>query len=185
MSDCCSPQGYREIFSESSARAAARKYRRRGLDGQSQHIARLLKEWGVEGRTVLEVGGGIGAIEIDLLKAGAASAVCIELTPTYEGAARELLAEAGLTDRVERRVMDFVEVAATVEPADIVVMNRVICCYHDMPRLAGAAAAHAASTLVMSFPNGRWSTRLVLWAANLGLRVARRQFRVFGHATIL
>jgi hypothetical protein len=52
----------------------------------------------VEGKTLLEVGGGIGAIEIELLKAGMARAINVELTPTYEAAARELLVEAGLTD---------------------------------------------------------------------------------------
>jgi len=50
---------------------------------------------GVEGKTLLEVGGGIGAIEIELLKAGMARAINVELTPTNEAAARELLVEAG------------------------------------------------------------------------------------------
>jgi len=49
------------------------------------------------------VGGGIGAIEIDLLKAGVLRAVNVELTPTYEDAAGELLREVGFADRVERR----------------------------------------------------------------------------------
>src|SRR5467141_2229858 len=70
MTDCCSPKGYRWVFSERSARAEARKYRRRGLDGTSRRIVDFLKTPGVEGRTVLEVGGGIGAIQIELLKAG-------------------------------------------------------------------------------------------------------------------
>src|SRR5438309_6657744 len=105
VSDCCSPKGYRWVFSERSARAEARKYRRRGLDGTSRRIVDFLKTQGVEGRTVLEVGGGIGAIQIELLKAGASRAVSIELTPTYEDGAARLLREAGLADRVERRVM--------------------------------------------------------------------------------
>src|SRR5207247_1658949 len=88
----------------------------------------------------LEVGGGIGAIQLELLKAGAARAVSVELTPTYEDIARQLLDEAGLADRVERKVMDFAQAAAQVDSADVVVLNRVICCYPDMPRLAAAAA---------------------------------------------
>ncbi len=75
------------------------------------------------------MGGGIGAIEIELLKAGMAHAVIVELTPTYETAAGELLREAGLADRVERLVMDFTEAGTEIETADVVVMNRVICCY--------------------------------------------------------
>src|SRR5438874_6104919 len=138
MSDCCSPKGYRSIFSEKRAHAEARRYRHRGLDRTSRRIAELLKQQGIVGRTLLEVGGGIGAIQIELLKAGITRAVNIELTPTYEKAAQGLLREAGLEDRVERRVMDFAEVTGDVEAADIVIMNRVICCYPDMPKLAGA-----------------------------------------------
>jgi hypothetical protein len=107
------------------------------------------------------------------------------LSPTYEAAAGELIVEAGLGDRVERSVMDFAEAGSSVEAADVVVMNRVICCYPDMPRLAGAAADRAKGMLVMSFPNSRWWTRLRLTVANFGFRIVRLQFRVFLHPPAL
>jgi hypothetical protein len=181
VSDCCTPKGYRQIFSEKNAAGEAKRYRRQGLDGTSKRIFDCIRERGVDGKTLLEVGGGIGAIEIELLKAGMARAVNVELTPTYEAAAAGLIVEAGLSDRVERRVMDFAESGTSVEAADVVVMNRVICCYPDMPKLAGAAADRARGVLVMSFPNGRWWTRLGLTLANFGFWVIRLQFRVFPH----
>src|SRR5438132_12679036 len=159
MTDCCTPKGYRWVFSERSARAEAKRYRRKGLDATSRRIFDFVKKQGVEGRTVLEVGGGIGAIQIELLKAGAARAVSVELTPTYEEEATALLREVGLEERVERRIMDFAAAGAAVERADIVIMNRVICCYPDMPRLAGTAADHTREVLVVSFPKERWWTR--------------------------
>ena len=181
MSDCCSPKGYRWVFSEKSARAEARRYRKNGLDGTSKQIFDFLKTQGVEGRSVLEVGGGIGAIQIELLKAGAARAVSVELTPTYEEQAVELLRDAGLTDRVERKIMDFATAGAAVESADIVIMNRVICCYPDMPRLAGAASDHAREVLVMSFPRRTFWMRAGLGIANLMFRAMRREFHIFLH----
>ena len=155
MSDCCSPKGYRSIFSEKRAQAEAQRYRRRGLDRTSRRIVELLKQQGIMGRTLLEVGGGIGAIQIELLRAGITRAVNIELTPTYEEAAQGLLREARLEDRLERRVMDFAEATGELQTADIVIMNRVICCYPDMPKLAGAAADHTREVLVVSFPKER------------------------------
>jgi len=181
MSDCCTPKGYRQIFSEKNAAGEAKRYRRKGLDGTSKRIFDFIRARGVEGKTLLEVGGGIGAIEIELLKAGMARAINVELTPTYEVAARELLVEAGLTDHVERKVMDFAQAGPEVETADVVVMNRVICCYPDMPKLAGAAANRTKGLLVMSYPNRRWWTRLGLTVANFGFRVIRLQFQVFLH----
>jgi hypothetical protein len=181
VSDCCSPRGYQWIFSEKTARADAQSYRRKGLDRTSRRIVDYLKERGVEGRTVLEVGGGVGAIQIELLKAGATRAISVELTPTYEQVALELLHEAGFEDRVERKVMDFAHSANEFAVADVVIMNRVICCYPDMPVLAGAAADHAGEVLVMSFPRRTWWTRSLLAAGNLALRITRRQFQVFVH----
>ena len=181
MSDCCTPKGYRWIFSERSARSEARRYRRKGLDATSRRIVDFVKAQGVDGRTVLEVGGGIGAIQIELLKAGAARAMSVELTPTYEDEAAALLREAGLTDRVERRIMDFATAGAQVEGADIVILNRVICCYPDMPRLAGAASDHARELLVMSFPKGSWWMRVSMLLGNAMLRAMRREFQIFLH----
>jgi hypothetical protein len=181
MSDCCSPRGYRQIFSERNARSDARRYRRRGLDDVSRLIVRLVRERGVSGRTLLEVGGGVGAIEIELLKAGLSRAVSIELTPTYEEEAGALLREHGFEDLVERHVLDFAQAGGGVDPADFVVLNRVLCCYPDMPLLAGAAADHTRRALVLSFPNDRWWTRLAFTLVNVALRAARRQFRIFIH----
>jgi hypothetical protein len=61
VSDCCTPKGYRTIFSEKSAQAEVKRYWRKGLDKLSRQIADLVTKRGVEGRTMLEVGGGIGA----------------------------------------------------------------------------------------------------------------------------
>jgi hypothetical protein len=181
MTDCCSPAGYRWVFSERHARREARRYRRRGLDWTSRRIVELLKPQGVGGHTLLEVGGGIGALQIELLKAGVTQAVGIEMTPTYQTAADGLLRAAGLDGRVERRLMDFAEAGSLVAAADIVILNRVICCYSDMPKLVGAAAGHTTHLLVMSFPNGRWWTRLALALNNLALVLIRRRFHVFAH----
>jgi hypothetical protein len=181
MGDCCTPKGYRLLFSEKRARANAKRYRRRGPDAISRRLVDLLRQRSLQGRTLLEVGGGVGAIQIELLKAGLARAVSVELTPTYDDAASGLLREAGLEDRVDRRVLDFAEAGPEVAAAEFVVMNRVVCCYPDMPRLVGAAADRTREVLVLSFPRESWWTRLGLALGNLALRAGRRQFHAFLH----
>lgn len=78
--------------------------------------------------------------------------------------------------------MDFAEATREVEAADIVIMNRVLCCYPDMPKLAGAAADHTGEVLLVSFPKERWWTRVVIRLGDLALRVGRRQFQIFLHS---
>src|SRR3954447_21466300 len=139
MAGCCNPRGCDRFFGERFARRVAGRYRAKGLDRTAQQIVDFLAERGIEGATVLEIGGGVGEIQIELLKRGARRAVNLELSPAYEREARALLDEAGLADRVERRLVDIAVAADEVEPADAVVLHRVVCCYPDYERLLVAA----------------------------------------------
>ena len=130
---------------------------------------------------MLEIGGGVGALEVELLRRGADRAVNVELSPAYEAFARDLLAESGLAERVERRVGDLVEEPGLVGAADVVVMHRVVCCYPDMPALVGAAADKARKALALTYPRDAWWTRLGAAAVNLFMRLTRNEYRSFIH----
>jgi hypothetical protein len=184
VASCCTPSGYRKIFGAKTARRDVRKYRRRGLDRAARRIADFLVGGGVTGDSVLEVGGGIGAIQLELLKAGAARTTNVELSPEYEPYAAELLGDDA---RVERHVGDFVRDAAELEPADDVVLHRVVCCYPDPDALVGAAAEHARRRLVLSFPPDTALFRVGSAVFNAFLALTRTEFRTFVHpvATIL
>jgi magnesium-protoporphyrin O-methyltransferase len=181
---CCSGKGCDEFFNERVARRDARRYGRKGLDANARRIVELVQRRGVEGRTVLEVGGGIGAIQLELLKAGAVRAVNVELSPAYDPYAAELLRVKGLEARADRRVLDFAERAEELEPADVVVLHRVVCCYPDYETLVGAAAEHARDQLLLTFPRDVWWTRLGLGTINRLQRLRRRAFRVYLHAPV-
>jgi 2-polyprenyl-3-methyl-5-hydroxy-6-metoxy-1,4-benzoquinol methylase len=160
----------------------AKRYRKRGLDKTSRRIVGFLERAGLEGATVLEIGGGVGEIQLELLKHGAASAVNLELSPAYDAEAQRLLREAGIDEtRVDRRQHDIAEDPEGVEPADVVVLHRVVCCYPDYARLLGAAASHARRALVFSHPPRNLASRAFIWLQNLGLRLAGKQFRAFAH----
>ncbi len=180
MSSCCRPESYGAFFSEKAARRALRRYRKRGLDGLSARIAAVVREHGVRGATVLEIGGGIGALEVELLQAGAARGMNVELSPEYEEAAAELAEELRLDDRLERRIGDFVA-EPSVPDADAVVLNRVVCCYPDYDALVGAAAERTRRLLVFSFPRERALVRTAFTLMNLWLRLTRNDFRGFVH----
>ena len=178
---CCSAKGCDEFFTERVARRDATRYRRTGLDGSAQRVVDFVREHGIEGSMVLEVGGGVGAIQLELLRAGAARAENVELSPAYEPYAGELLQEAGLEGRVERHLLDFASQGDEVPAADVVVLHKVVCCYPDYEALVGAAAVHAKHQLLLTFPRESWWIRLGLSAANLIERLRRRTFRVYAH----
>jgi hypothetical protein len=175
---CCA-RDYEKVFGRKTAARDARRFRRRGLRGSAKALTELAGD--VHGATVLEVGGGVGAIEIELLEKGATSATNVELAASYEDAARALLAERGLTGRVERRVGDFVAEAGVLPVHDVVVMHRVVCCYPDVNALVGAGADRARGRLVLTFPQERRLVRLALSTANAVMRLTGSTFRVYVH----
>jgi 2-polyprenyl-3-methyl-5-hydroxy-6-metoxy-1,4-benzoquinol methylase len=178
---CCDRGGYRKLFNEKFARRVARKYRERGLDKPSRRMAEFLRSRGLEGATVLEIGGGVGEIQVELLKAGAARSVNLELSPEYESEALRLADENGVGDRVERRLHDIAAEPEAVEPADVVVLHRVVCCYPDYERLLGAAADHAQRLLVFSYPPRNPVSRAFITLANAFLALRGSDFRSFTH----
>ena len=179
MGGCCDPTDYRRLFSRKYASRDAHRYRRRGLSGTARALVDLAGD--VRGLTVLDVGGGIGAIELELLAGGAERATSVELSGGYEEAAAALLAERGLSDRVDRRVADFVTEGAAVEQHDLVVLHRVVCCYPDVDALMRAASVHARGRLVLTYPQEHLWMRLGLRAINLWLRLSRCGFRTYVH----
>lgn len=165
------------MFGAKQARLDAKRYRTRGVRGTSQDLVELAGD--VFGVSVLEVGGGVGAIELELLAAGAARATDVELSGEYEEEALKLAAERGVSDQVERRVGDFV--VEPVEPHDVVVMHRVVCCYPDVDALVGIGAERARRRLLLTYPQERWYTRAGIRVINLFMRITGSEFRTFVH----
>ena len=181
MTGCCARHGQEEFFGGKTAADGAARYRRKGPDAMARSLARRAAARGVEGMTVLEIGGGIGQVALVLLKAGAASAEVVELVPEYEPFVHELAVEAGVGGRMSFRTADLVAEPAAAAPVDLVVMNKVVCCTPEGVALAGIAASLARRTLVLSFPREVWWARAGLGTVNLYLRLRRRRFRVFVH----
>ena len=181
MPGCCNARGCDRFFGERFARRMAARYRKRGLDRTARKMVAFLEERGIEGASLLEIGGGVGEIQLELLKKGAARAVNVELSPAYDPEASTLLHEAGLEDRAERRLHDIAVDPEGVEPADIVVLHRVVCCYPDYERLLTAAASHAKRLLVFSYPPRNAISRMAVACQNLLFRALRREFRTFAH----
>jgi hypothetical protein len=179
--NCCTPAGYRTIFGAKTVQRDARRYRRKGLTGSAGWLRNALTEDGVNERSVLEVGGGIGDLQIELLEAGASHATNVEIIDSYEATARSLIAEHGVDDRVERHIADFAVHPEQLPAADIVVMHRVVCCYPDPGMLTSAACGRAKDRVAITIPREARLVKLGFWVMNGWLRVRRIAFRGYVH----
>lgn len=181
MSGCCDQGAYNAVFGDRFARRVARRCRKRGLDRNRRRVVDFLSVHGIEDATVLEIGGGVGELHVELLRRGARAATNLEISTGYEEQAARLLEASGLGDRVTRHFRDIASAPDQVEPADVVVLHRVVCCYPDYERLLTAAASHARRLLVFSHPPRNLLTRFSCSFDNLLRRLRHNDFRAFVH----
>ena len=165
------------MFDARQARRDLRRWRAKGLKDDARAAVEFLAHERVG--TVLEIGGGIGVTQVELLRRGVERVTNVELSPGYEEVAVELARDEGVSDRVERLLGD--AVTSDLPDADSVLLNRVVCCYPDYEALLGASAAHARCFLVFTFPRSGGIASAVIGIGNLLLRLRRRDFRAYAH----
>lgn len=185
MTECCQPRGYERVFTTGQAERDAARYHRKGLTWAPRRTHELYRDGTIDGRTLLEVGGGVGDLQVDLLRAGVEETTSVELSGAYEPTARRLLEAAGLADRSTRLVGDFTTLADRIGRADLVVLHSVVCCYADPERLLAAAASKAHRHLVVSYPRATWWLHAWAPVQNLYPRLRGSDFRFFVHSPAL
>ena len=178
---CCGGNACDSFFGEKMARRELRAYLGRGLRGD----ARVLADWALArapgAARVLEVGGGVGAIQAELVRAGAAEGTVVEVVPAWESYARQLAEQTGISERTSFVLADLAEQPEAVAPADVVALRRVVCCSPYGPRLLGVAAGLTRRLLVASYPRRTRLVRAGIRAQNALFALLRREFRVYLH----
>lgn len=179
--DCCQVAGIEEVMDADMAEGDLKRYRKNGPDRTTQILLNALHEQGVEGYDLLDIGGGVGAIQHELLGSGVTQAVSVDASAAYLQAAREEAEQRGHADRIRQHHGDFVQVAGGLETADIVTLDRVICCYDDVEELVKRSAALATKLYAVVYPRDHWVVVALTWLENLYRRISGTQFRAFAH----
>jgi magnesium-protoporphyrin O-methyltransferase len=183
--DCCSPADspFDRQFDARHAARRLRAYRQKGPVGLTRALIDALAAGGIDGQTVLDIGGGVGAVHHELLRSGAAAAVDVDASQAYISVAREEAERQGHADRVHYIAGDFVALADEVAPADLVALDRVICCYPDMAALVDRSATLARRRYGVVYPRDTWFGRVGVLLLNAQLRLSRSPFRTYAHRT--
>jgi len=96
-------------------------------------------------------------------------------------AATDLSRTLGFQDSTQYHMGNFVDLEEDILSADMVVLDRVICCYSDMRGLVTASTRHPQRLYVLTYPRWTWWMRVGAWAFNFSLTALRREFRFFLH----
>ena len=179
---CCDAPAWANQFDRKTALRDLRDYRKHGPATTTQALIDALKRAGVERSTVLDIGGGVGAIQLELLKAGAREATSVDVSAPYLAAAREEATRQGLSGRITFQIGDFVDLAPRIPAADVVTLDRVVCCYARMEPLVRLSAERCRCLYGLVYPRDHWLERSVVAVENAFRGVWRNPFRSFVHS---
>jgi magnesium-protoporphyrin O-methyltransferase len=179
---CCNAPGFERHFDRKRVARDLRDYRAHGPEATTRALITVLLQAGITDETLLDIGGGVGAIQYEVLKAGARAATSVDASPDYVEVAREEARRHGLAERIRYELGDFVNVASKIPPADIVTLDRVVCCYPDMERLVKLSAERSRRLYGLVYPRDRWLIRVMVGIENLFRRLFRSPFRSFVHS---
>jgi magnesium-protoporphyrin O-methyltransferase len=177
----CSDCKTATFFDERLARSELQKYRRAGPRETTKRLIDLLRAAGAGG-TLLDIGCGTGILTFELLEAGLSTATCVDAAAASLAAGRAEAGQRGVGERITWTEGDFVELAPTVPGADVVTLDRVVCCYPAYRPLLEKAAEHSRRVVALVYPRDRWFVRVVLRLENLWLRLRGTEFRGFVHS---
>ena len=179
---CC---GIQSEFNDRVARRDLRTLRKRGTRKTTRILINAVSA-GARGKDVLDkdaldIGGGVGAVQLALCAAGFDRIVSVDASSAYLSAAKQEAHRQGFANRVTYIEGDFVEVADAIEPAAIVTLDRVLCCYDDVRSLVEKSAAKARHVYGVVYPRLTPLSRLVFGGINFMMWATRSNFRSFLH----
>ena len=183
MNCCPHCQGADRFFNQRVAESDLRHYRQHGATGTTKQLLAALTSTGVASLTLLDIGGGIGIIQHELHAAGVVETTDVDASRAYLAIARREADRRGYGSDAHYIHGDFVALADRIEAADIVTLDRVLCCYPDMEALMHGAAARARRLLGLVYPRDGWWTKVGVTLLNLYPRLRGDAFRSFAHPT--
>lgn len=179
----CQCQGCERFFSDKMAQRELKSYRKKGAGKATQILIDVLSDQGIENSDLLDIGGGVGAIQFELIKQGISSVVGVDGSSGYLGAAQEEAERLGVLDKVAYQHGNFVELASDLEPVDVVTLDKVICCFDDMKGLVSSSVGLAQKYYGVVFPIDAWWLRVIDKVLNSYMRIVKNPYRAFTHAT--
>lgn len=181
--NCCQRQVIDDRFNQDCVAKKIQQYRQSGLKKETRLLVEALISERIAGLTLLDIGGGLGAIAHELIKAGVSQTVSVEASQAFINSAKIEAARYGFADKMTFVHGDLVELAPQVPEADIVTLDKVVCCYQDMESLVRASTAKAKKLYGLVYPRDDWWMKAAIGFENLVENLKGSDWRVYVHPT--
>ena len=177
-SGACGPTD--KFFSRWSKRYA-KSFRKNGLEKTQRYLLEGVCKEPVASKEILDIGCGVGALHITLLREGAGSATGIDISEGMLEQAKKLAVENHLEGKTRYVLGDFVEESELMKEGDITFLDKVVCCYKDYGTLIERSTAKTKSVYALSHPKNTLLMESIFKLQIFILKLSRGSFYPFWH----
>ncbi len=178
---CC---GANQQFNLKSAKKDLKRYLKKGPLKPTKLLIEALKEIDLKDLTLLDIGGGIGSIPLQLIPHGLNKVTNVDASEGYMYIAKSEAEKRNYNDLITSHLGDFTDIQEQIKPHDIVTLDKVICCYPFIDELLKASLSKAKKYYALVYPQANWMSRFTVKLLNLILKLRGNPFRTFIHSPL-
>ncbi len=170
-----------DFFNHKVAKRDLKRYLKRGPHRSTRLLLDAIRAEGVEDSTLLDIGGGIGVIQLELFESELYKSINVDASASYQEISREEANKRGYEQSTEYHFGDFTDLSHDLPSADIVTLDRVICCYPDADHLLSESLQKSKQLFGLVYPRKTVFTKLTIPLGNLWFRIRNSSFRIYLH----
>ena len=176
---CCDADLF---FDSKVAKKDLKKYRKKGAKGATKKLIDVLSRFNREGKSLLDIGGGIGALQWDHLEKGGQTTSDVDASGGYLLVAEEYSNEKGWLGRTNFIKGDFVESEIKPGAHDLLTLDKVVCCYPDYQKLLSKCMENCNEVLALSYPMDSIIAKFLSLFGRAWLKIKGSSFRPYIHS---
>lgn len=174
---CC---GADKLFDLKTANKQYKRYLKKGPSRVTSKLIGQLEDFNIEG-TLLDVGGGIGAIQWWFLANGGKETFGVDASSGYTEIAQEHARKSCFEDRTHFFVGDLMDHCSNIPKANHISLDKVICCYPNYQEILNVVCGLSTHTVSLTYPMDGIIARIIRSFGVLMMKIRGNPFRPFVH----
>lgn len=175
---CC---GANQLFDEKTAVKDLKSYLKKGPNKETKLLTEALKKQQIIGYSLLDIGGGIGPIPLEIIPNGVSKVTDVDASSGYIKIAKQEALKRNYAQFTEYVLGDFVTEANEIQTHDIVTLDKVLCCYPNVNDLLKTSLSKATKYYGVVYPQSCILSRFIAQFLNLKHKIMGNPFRTFIH----
>lgn len=160
MESCCNHQ-YHHSFGMKKAQKEMEHYFRKGPKKSTRWLLEPMLERVQQDDSVLDIGGGVGALLMELQKQGIGMSYYVDISENYSAVFQHEVSNQSLSNSIHIHTGDFTEKHHLIPQTDIVALDKVLCCYQDFKHLLSLSLQKARRVIAYTVPDDVWWVRYI------------------------